>query len=171
MASFRPINTDENPNKKLKVVDDVDTRTSPPTVVTSLSPSLSVFSIDTNDNDTYTYTPPGASESITVDLDGVYPSDGETMERYLGPQKYWKERVAPSVIDLCNNLRTIPEIPDTDEFEFTDIKISDKDKCVFVIHVNYIPTKLQFEIEHNVMTNETKLSKKVKNGFNLFSGN
>tara|TARA_Y100000816_G_scaffold271244_1_gene235645 strand:- start:393 stop:1622 length:1230 start_codon:yes stop_codon:yes gene_type:complete len=164
MASFQSINTDptivdENPKKRLKIKRGI----SPPTVVKSLSP-LSVFSIDTHDNDTYTYTPPGASESITVDLDGLYPSEGETMERYLGPQKYWEERVAPSITYLCNRFRKKPDIKmNNDDFKIESIKIPyNQDipeiSCTFVIKVQHIPTNSKFEIEHNVNTNVTELS-------------
>ena len=160
MASFKPINTDENtnPNKKLKIERGI----SPPTVATNISP---IFSISTDDYDTYTYTPPLQNYQVTVDLkNGLYPSLNESIEYYLGPKEYWKERVAPSITDLCNRFRKKPDIKmNNDDFKIESIKIPyNQDipeiSCTFVIKVQHIPTNSKFEIEHNVKTNVTELS-------------
>ena len=96
MNDFLPIDPsiDNNPNPiKKPRIGEVDKRISPPTVAISSSPSSlpqSVFSIDTDDYDTYTYIPPLENYQVTVDLkNGLYPEIGKSIEYYLGPKEYW----------------------------------------------------------------------------------
>lgn len=163
MASFHPIDPDKNPNKKQKV-NNVDTSTSPHTVTQEISP-LSL-SIGTDDNDTYTYTPPGTSEPITIYESETYPlSLDETVEDYLGPKDYWKDKIKLNRKNICNpfaNKPTIKEIndyiksisPDI-KFEITKITydetlVEEDGQCQYFIHTN---NGLLFT--HNINTNKT----------------
>jgi len=157
MASFRPINQsieDENPNKKLRI----DRGISPPTVA-------SVFSISTDDYDTYTYTPPLKNYQVTVEKNGLYPEIGQSIEYYLGPMDYWIGKISPFIIDECNPFRSkkihienIKKISIDKKIPNLKIKIKilEEDNCIFIISVKTDKTN-EIQLSHNSSTNETKL--------------